>query len=259
MDRIDLPYLLDVDLDILPDKKSDWRVGGGGRRRGDEKWWSVKEKAATTLPAKWRNGDDDDNGCMVVDRQEWQWRQRGYSPAAHSTFALIFVNRQKTGMTMRWWWRGRGCGMGLHDDDNAQPSHPSSITTYFLGGAARITETKFCVIFFWRSSSSSESNPFLKFRVKDRMLISLMILCESGCQPNPDDGRAQRRFPPESKKEDRVLCSRLKPIRDTQHARCAWLEEHDVRIKYPDFFENHQFHVIHCVTLAYILIFENYY
>jgi hypothetical protein len=33
------------------------------------------------------------------------------------------------------------------------------------------------------------------------MLISLMILCESGCRPNPDI-RARRRCPPESKKED---------------------------------------------------------
>jgi len=32
MDRIDLPYLLDVDLDILPDKK----VGLESRRRREE-------------------------------------------------------------------------------------------------------------------------------------------------------------------------------------------------------------------------------
>ena len=35
------------------------------------------------------------------------------------------------------------------------------------------------------------------------------------------------------------------------------LEEH-VRITYPDFFENHQFHVIYCVTLAYVLFLKNF-
>jgi len=27
---------------------------------------------------------------------------------------------------------------------------------------------------------------------------------------------------------------------------------------YPDFFENHQFHVIYCVTLAYVLFSKNF-
>jgi hypothetical protein len=43
------------------------------------------------------------------------------------------------------------------------------------------------------------------------------------------------------------------PISNT---RCAWAG--GTCANYPDFFENHQFHVIYCVTLAFVLFSKNF-
>jgi hypothetical protein len=40
------------------------------------------------------------------------------------------------------------------------------------------------------------------------------------------------------------------------NTRCAWAG--GTCANYPDFFENHQFHVIFCVTLAYFTFFEEF-
>ena len=40
------------------------------------------------------------------------------------------------------------------------------------------------------------------------------------------------------------------------NTRCAWAG--GTCVNYPDFFENHQFHVIYCVTLAYVLFSKNF-
>ena len=49
--------------------------------------------------------------------------------------------------------------------------------------------------------------------------------------------------------------SRLIPYNTQYFTIC--MEEHECA-NYPDFFENHQFHVIYCVTLAYVLYFEEF-
>jgi len=41
-----------------------------------------------------------------------------------------------------------------------------------------------------------------------------------------------------------------------KNTRCAWAG--GTCANYPDFFENHQFHVIYCVTLAYVLFSKNF-
>jgi hypothetical protein len=48
-----------------------------------------------------------------------------------------------------------------------------------------------------------------------------------------------------------------KKINEKNTLAARGLEEH-VRITYPDFFENHQFHVIYCVSLAYVLFLKNF-
>jgi hypothetical protein len=40
------------------------------------------------------------------------------------------------------------------------------------------------------------------------------------------------------------------------HTCCAWAG--GTNANYPDFCKNHQFHVIYCVTLAYVLYFEEF-
>jgi hypothetical protein len=42
----------------------------------------------------------------------------------------------------------------------------------------------------------------------------------------------------------------------TQNTRCAWAG--GTCANYPNFFENHQFHVIYCFTLAYVLFSKNF-
>ena len=48
------------------------------------------------------------------------------------------------------------------------------------------------------------------------------------------------------------------PVKDKVHyfanTRCTWAG--GTYLNYPDFFENHQFHVIHCVILAHVFFEE---
>ncbi len=49
-------------------------------------------------------------------------------------------------------------------------------------------------------------------------------------------------------------CHHVRVSGDVTHflyTRCAWAG--GTCVNYPDFFENHQFHVIYCVTLAFVL------
>ncbi len=48
----------------------------------------------------------------------------------------------------------------------------------------------------------------------------------------------------------------LRDNKITKNTRCAWAG--GTCANFPDFFENHHFHVIYCVTLAFVLFSKNF-
>ena len=80
-------------------------------------------------------------------------------------------------------------------------------------------------------------------------LVRVRLTKQQGCAAHTQPAHTTPHTPVTTGTHNRPMCDRF-------YTRCMWAE--GTYANYPDFCEDHQFHVIYCVTLAYVLYFEKF-